>query len=723
MKFYSSLRTLTGFLFLGFAPAFVLAQNPVTWKYEVRDAGNCQADIVITATIQDGWFTYSQFLESDEGPVATSINFDEGAHFKLVGKAKEGGEIIKLFDKVFGMELTKFKHKAVFTQRVEVLDPSKPVVGYLNYMVCNDEMCLPPKDAEFSLKMPNCKAGGGAVEPTTKKTDGTGAVPAPSGTDMAAPTETAGADTAGATGATGAAATTAGVPADDPNFKGVFDTKRDINPETFVNSCGIVAEKRSSLFWVFIGGFIGGLFALLTPCVFPMVPLTVSFFTKRSKDRAKGIRNALWYGASIVIIYVTIGIILTMIFGPTVLNEMSTDMYFNLLFFVVFVIFALSFFGLFEIQLPSSWVNSSDKMADRGGALGIFFMAFTLALVSFSCTGPIVGTLLVETAKNNAGDALFGLIPLRPLVGMFGFGLALALPFALFAMFPGWLNSLPKSGSWMDNVKVTLGFVELALAFKFLSTADMVRHWGFLKFELFLGLWLIIALGLGLYQFGFLPLKGASGRMNLGRLVTGTLALAFSAYIGWGLFNYQSLSLLSGLAPPVHYNFFRPMDCPHGLDCFHDFDEGLAEARRLNKPVFVDFTGYGCVNCRKMEENVWHRPGVYEHLKENYVLVSLYVDDQERLFPDSKFHYLYDPHTGEKIRTKGDKWAKFEINNFGAASQPYYVLLHHDGKTLLNQPRGFTPDVSAYKSFLDCGYDAFREITAREGGGQLIGER
>ncbi|MBL7775036.1 MAG: thioredoxin family protein, partial [Saprospiraceae bacterium] len=510
----------------------------------------------------------------------------------------------------------------------------------------------------------------------------------------------------------------------DPNFQGFFDAKREIDAGKVVNACAPPEEKSGSLWWVFIAGFLGGLVALLTPCVFPMIPLTVSFFTKRSINRATGLRNAIWYSSSIVLIYVGIGILLTSIFGPTILNEMSTDMYFNLLFFVVFIIFALSFFGLFEITLPSSWVNQSDKMADKGGMIGIFFMAFTLALVSFSCTGPIVGTLLVETARGNAGDALLGIIPARPLVGMTGFGLALALPFGLFAMFPGWLQSLPKSGNWMDNVKVTLGFVELALAFKFLSTADMVRHWGILKFELFLALWFVCALLLGLYQLGLLPkLKGAAGRPGPLRLAVGVLSLVFAAYLGNGLMKYQSLSLLSGIAPPVHYNFFRPMECPHGLDCFHDFDEAMKVAQLENKPLFVDFTGYGCVNCRKMEETVWNKEEILNHLKNNFVVVSLYVDDQARLFPDNKFKYLLDPHTKEKMRTVGDKWSAFQINNFQRNSQPWYVLLHNDGKTLLNEPRGYTPEVEEYKAFLDCGFDAFAQLKSKEENETLMGAR
>lgn len=698
----------------------IITQNPVKWAYAAKDAGNGQVDLIFTATIDEGWNTYSQFLESEDGPVPTSFTFEEGAHFKLVGKAKESGEKFTKYDNVFGMNLTKFKHKAIFTQRVEVKDFSKPIGGYLTYMVCNDEMCLPPKDVDFSFQVT-------APGATPKPEDKTNVAPPQKGSDSGVAPESGttvlpvpGAPTPPETGIS----QTPVQPEkpQDPNFQGFFDSKREINAAKFINSCTHAEEEGSSIWWVFIAGFLGGLIALLTPCVFPMIPLTVSFFTKRSKDRKTGLRNALWYSSSIVIIYVGIGILLTSIFGPSILNQMSTDMYFNLLFFVVFVIFALSFFGLFEITLPSSWVNKSDQMADKGGLLGVFFMAFTLALVSFSCTGPIVGTLLVETAKSNAGTALLGFIPVRPLVGMTGFGLALALPFGLFAMFPGWLQSLPKSGNWMDNVKVTLGFVELALALKFLSTADMVRHWGFLKFELFIALWFLCALLLGLYQFGLLPkLKGAHGRPGVSRVLVGGLSLLFAVYLADGLMKYKSLTLLSGIAPPVHYNFFRPMDCPHGLDCYHDFDEALKVAQLENKPLFVDFTGYGCVNCRKMEETVWTKPEVLQHLKNNYVVVSLYVDDQARLFPDNKFKYLLDPHTGEKMRTVGDKWSSFQINNFERNSQPWYVLMHNDGKTLLNQPVGYTPEVKEYKAFLDCGFDAFAQMKNREETKSLIG--
>lgn len=695
------------------------AQSPVKWTFTVQDAGNCQADLIFTATINDGWYTYSQFLESDAGPVPTSFTFKEGAHYKLEGKAMEGGEKFTIYDKVFEMKLTKFKHKAIFTQRVSLKAPLKPIEGYLSFMTCNEEMCLPPVDLDFKFDVSKIACGGSKTPDSGKNTNEPAPTPAnPAGNTP--PPGGSGGDPAPGSEAphnTQEVGTEQPTAPDDANFKGFWDSKRpQINVSKFVNSCGAV-QRSTSMAGVFIGGFLGGLLALLTPCVFPMMPMTVSFFVKRSKNRQTGLRNAIWYGLSIIIIYVGLGVALTSLLGPNILNEMSTDMYFNLLFFTVFVIFALSFFGLFEITLPSSWVNASDKMADRGGYLGIFFMAFTLALVSFSCTGPIVGTLLVEASRSNAGAALLGFIPLKPTVGMFAFGLALALPFGLFAMFPGWLNSLPKSGGWMDNVKITLGIVELALAFKFFSTADLVRHWGLLKFELFLGIWLVLSLLLAVYQFGLLHWKGAKGKPGLPRLAIGLSALAFSIYLGWGLVNYHALSLLSGLAPPVIYNIWGPKNakkgigCPHNLDCYHDFDEGLAAAKQQNKPIFLDFTGHGCVNCRKMEENVWDKPGIIEHLRDRYIVVSLYVDDKERLFED-KFDYLLDPNTQEKMRTVGDKWSNFEKNNFGQASQPWYVLMHNDGVTVLNQPRGYTPDVSEYKAFLDCGVDAFQKVNS-----------
>lgn len=716
-----------------FASASLLAQNPVKWSTTAKDAGNCQVDLILTGTINDGYYTYSQFLESEDGPVATTLTFSPGANYKLIGKAKESGGLIKVEDKVFGMTVSKFKHTAVFTQRVEVSDPTKPITGYVGYMVCNDEMCLPPRDVDFSFTIPalaNCGKAAPATAPATPATDGKN-TPTP-GTTAAVNTAPATTDT---TEGHNLAADGLTAP-DDPNFKGFFLSKRpEINAAQFVGNCNAEVTEGTSdgASWVsiFLLCFLGGLIALLTPCVFPMIPMTVSFFVKRSKDRKTGLRNAFIYAASIVLIFVALGSAVTAALGPTALNDMSTNKWFNMGVFALLVVFAFSFFGFYEITLPSSWVSKSDKMADRGGLVGTFFMAFTLVLVSFSCTGPIVGTLLVEAARSNAGASLMGIIPLKPAIGMFGFGLGLALPFGLFAMFPGWLNSLPKSGGWMDNVKMTLGLVELALAFKFFSTADMAEQWGLLKFETFLVIWFLVGLILAAYQFGILGWKGAKGRPGAVRATVGITSLAFALYVGWGLVNYQSLSLLSGLAPPVHYSYksggetnvkhHEGPGCPHDLNCFHDFDEAIAEAKRVNKPIFVDFTGHGCVNCRKMEENVWPLPGIIDRLRNDYVVVSLYVDEKVRLFPDNDFAYLLDPKTNEKLRTVGSKWSAFQVNNFDVSAQPYYVLMHHDGKTVLNKPTDYANghDPNVYKAFLDCGLENFKRVNEEKYGERI----
>lgn len=698
----------------------VFAQNPIKWTFTAKDAGNGEADLIFTGNINDGWYTYSQKLESDMGPIPTSITFKEGPHYKTVGEAKESGDRFTKYDKVFDMNLTKFKHQAIFTQRVKVKDYTQPITGYISYMVCNEEMCLPPKDVDFKFTVTPAATKEAPktneTTPTTDpKTDGNsgGVTPGLSTVTPATP-ETS---TAGSTDNTAATA------AADPDQKGTFSSKRAIDPTKFVGACDTdVQEDNSSIWLVFLWGFIFGLGAVLTPCIFPMIPVTVGFFVKRSKDRATGLRNAFIYGFSIYAIYVALGVGITKVLGPTALNEMSTNMVFNLVFFLVFLLFAISFFGFFEISLPNSWVNKSDEMAGKGGLLGIFFMAFTLALVSFSCTGPLVGSLLVETARSNNGQEILGFLPARPFAGLSGFGLALALPFALFAMFPSWLKNLPKSGGWMDNVKMTLGFVELALAFKFLSTADLVSHWGFLKYELFMGIWLVCAALLALYQFGILGWKGAKGRPGTGRLAVGVLSAAFTIYLAYGLFKYESLSLLSGLAPPVGYSWGHPSDCPNGIDCYHDFDEALAIAKKENKPLFVDFTGYGCVNCRKMEETVWPNAGIIERLRNDYVVVSLYVDDKARLFGDDKFAYLLDSGTGEKIRTVGDKWSSFQINNFNRNSQPWYVLMHNDGTTVLNEPRGYTPNSGEYQDFLECGLTNFKKVK-NDSNRELIGAK
>lgn len=724
-----------------FISTVIFAQNPtpVKWSFEAKCSNINEYELIFNAAIPDHQTLYSQNIEGD-GPIPTTFEFAKGVNYTLVGKVQEIGNAIVLNDPLFdNAKVTKYKNSVVFKQKVKVTDVNKPITGYLNYMTCNDNACMPPKDVDFSFKLPIC--GSGAVTPPTPTPNTTVAftpVPVTINAPVVTPskpttvTETH-IDPVSNVTVTCTTISPAGyVPngnplpkpndttivqnnlcVDNPNCQGAFDSKRlDIdvlNPSN--GSCGSVqVANDDDLLNLFFLAFLGGLLALLTPCVFPMIPLTVSFFTKGSGSRSKGIQNAIIYGLSIIVIYVTIGIAITAIFGPNTLNAMATNPWMNTIFFILFVIFAFSFFGFYEITLPSSWSTSTDKAADKGGILGIFFMAFTLALVSFSCTGPIIGSLLVQTVSN-AQNALFGFIPIKPLVGMFGFSLALALPFALFAMFPSWLNSLPKSGGWMTAVKVTLGFLELAFALKFLSTADLVAHWGFLRWELFLGLWMLIFLCLGLYHFAKLhfPHDNPNRKIASGNWIIGLTSFAIVAYLTLG-FKYQPLSLLSGLAPSYTYNFFGPKGCVHGIDCFHDFDEAVAYAKKVNKPVFVDFTGYGCVNCRKMEENVWVKPEILKYLKDDYVVVSLYVDDKARLFPDDEQKYLIDKYNGDKIRTVGAKWSSFQQNNFHELSQPQYILMDNDGKKVLTHPKTYTPNVKEYEDFLECGLNTFRSL-------------
>ncbi len=458
-----------------------------------------------------------------------------------------------------------------------------------------------------------------------------------------------------------------------------------------------VNTATRSLLGIFIAGFIGGLLALLTPCVFPIIPMTVSFFTKTSKTRQKAISNAFLYSVSIIVIYVLLGFIVTKSLGADALNAMASNAFFNLAFFFIFVIFAISFFGYFEITLPASFVNKMDSMSDRGGLIGIFFMAFTLSLVSFSCTGPIIGTLLVEAAVggNNTG----------PLMGMFGFSLALALPFGLFAAFPGWLNTLPKSGGWLNSVKVVLGFLELGLALKFLSNVDLAYHWGFLKREIFLGIWLVIAVLTGLYILGKIrfPHDSRLEIISPARWVFASIFFAFALYLIPGL-KGANLKLLSGFPPPAFYSIFETKSkCPHDILCFKDLEQGLAYAKQVNKPVLLDFTGWSCVNCRKMEENVWIEPEILSMLNDKYVLVSLYVDDKTTL-PEKE--QRVSECTGKKIRNIGNKWSEYQTCAFSINTQPYYVLMRSNGE-LLNEPVGYTPNASEYKAFLEEGIERF----------------
>ena len=480
------------------------------------------------------------------------------------------------------------------------------------------------------------------------------------------------------------------------------------NKELLVIGDDNAVNEKSGLWTIFVLGFLGGLIALLTPCVFPMIPLTVSFFTKQGGNRSKGIANALLYGFFIVLIYFLLSLPFHLFdsVDSQILNTIATNVWLNLFFFLIFIFFAFSFFGYYELTLPSSWANKMDSASSKvGGAFGIFFMAVTLAIVSFSCTGPILGGLLGSTALAE-GDVATNLS-----MGMTGFGVALALPFGLFALFPTWLNSLPKSGGWMTTVKVTLGFLELVLAFKFLSNADLVGNWGIFKREIFLGIWILLFVLLSLYLFGILRFAhdGPKQRLSTGRKLTAVLSTAFAIYLILGLSKITDLKLLSGFPPPQFYSIFETeSDCPLGIDCFKDFDKGLAHAKQVNKPILLDFTGWACVNCRKMEETVWSEPDIYPILKDEYVLISLYIDDRKELPAEEQFDFKYESGRVKNINTVGEKWGTFQTLNFNAASQPYYVIMSPDLE-ILNSAVQYT-DRDTYKEWLKKGVSNFKEL-------------
>ena len=652
--------------------------NPVKWKYEFEKLSEKEYKLIFTAEIEKGWTVYSVYT-SDDGPVPTEIFFEQMDGAETMGDPIEEGDKKEGPDPLFdNVQVIKFTSKKpyILVQNLIVNDPSKPITGFLSYMTCDDTQCLPPTDVEFEF-YPD------------------GNVPdMPSQAEMLANIS-------------------------EDNF---IDQRIESLIASFKNpkeNCGTKVEEDKGYFWTFIFGFLGGLLALLTPCVFPMIPITVSFFTKDTNR--KGWMNGIIYGLSIIVIYITIGLLITIVFGPEALNRLSTNWIANTLFFLIFIFFAFSFFGYYEITLPSSWSTKSDQMADKGGLIGIFFMAFTLALVSFSCTGPIIGTALVQAASK--GEYM------GPFLVMFGFSLALALPFGLFAAFPAWLNTLPKSGSWMNNVKVTLGFLELALALKFLSVADMTNNWGFLRYELFMGLWILIFAGLTIYLFGFIkfPHDSPLKKLTWTRKIFATGSLALTIYLMTGFMykeeiqSYNALSLMSGLAPPTKYNFFLPKPvldptikakypsfskCANNIDCFLDYYEGLAYAKEVGKPIFLDFTGHGCVNCRKMEEHVWVDDRIRKILQEEVVLISLYVDDDKEL-PEILFTREQDDKI-KKLRNIGNLWSNFQVVNFEQNSQPLYIMASNDEEVLV-PAKTYKNDINDYLSFLNCGLGTLKK--------------
>ncbi|MEO7175924.1 MAG: cytochrome c biogenesis protein CcdA [Saprospiraceae bacterium] len=673
--------------------------NPVKWSTELKKTGTDQYDLIWKAKIDEGWSVYTQYLPNDDGPVRTSLNYDKSDGYTLVGKATEAGGKKEGFDPIWEMNVVKFYHEFIITQKIKVSKGAPVIKGYLNFMVCDATKCLPPSDFDFSFAIP---AGLGANDNLKKNETEVAAV------DSAAQTPIV---SAGTDSAAVADITSNAVPLGKASLYPIPVV--DLNqPVGACETAGEAAVEGKGIFAIFILGFLGGLVALLTPCVFPMIPLTVSFFTKRSKDSKKGKVNAFLYGFFILAVYLLISIPFHLLdsVNPDILNDISTNVALNVTFFVVFMFFAFSFFGYYELTLPSRFTNKVANAEGVGGILGIFFMALTLALVSFSCTGPILGTLLAGAMSSDGGAW-------QLTAGMGGFGLALAFPFALFAMFPGWMKSLPKSGGWLTTVKVVLGFLELALAFKFLSNADLVKHWGLLKIEPFLALWILIFIGLTLYLFGKIkfPHDDPIKKLSITRKILGTFSLAFALYLGSGfIFNkdtntWTSLTLLSGMAPPVGYSIFHPKECPQNLDCFKDLDEGIAFAKKVKKPIMIDFTGHACVNCRKMEEHVWPEKEVYSKIKNDYVLISLYVDEKIELPADQQVEVDIKSGGKRTLRTVGNKWSHFQTEYFNNNSQPYYVLLSPDGK-LLNHPIGYTPESGDYASFLECGIENYKEL-------------
>ena len=633
--------------------------NPIEWSTKVEKISESKYKLITEASVKDGWSLYSQEVPTG-GPIPTTFTYDDnGGKIKLLGNTSEPKGKIK-FTKLFneeGMKIKSFTHKAVFEQKIELVDPAiKNIDAFVEFIACTDEQCLPPKEIDLSFNIE----------------------------------------------------------------KATSNKQNSIDNVTLTSK-----EDKKGLLSIFFIAFLSGFAALLTPCVFPMIPMTVSFFTKQSKSKSKGVKNAIIYGISIIGIYVLLGTVVTGVFGADALNALSTNVWFNIVFFLILVIFAVSFLGAFEITLPSSWATKVDSQADRGGLIGIFFMALALAIVSFSCTGPIVGTLLVEAASKGG---------LAPIIGMLGFSLAIALPFALFAAFPGWLNSLPKSGGWLNTVKVVLGFLELALAFKFLSNADLVLQLHLLEREVFIAIWIAIFGALGFYLLGKiqLPHDSPQNHISVGRLSLGLVVLSFTIYMIPGLWG-APLNLISAFPPPQHYsespygvgytkqsvvnvlnnttdtdNSGLPEGAhlmpPHDIVSFHDYDKGLAYAKKVGKPVMIDFTGHACVNCRKMEQNVWVKPKVLNVLKNKVVLISLYVDDKRPLKENNIVESKLNP--GKKLKYIGQKWSELQTIKYKANSQPFYVLMDHD-ESNLTTPIAYTPDVDIYFNWLQTGLSKF----------------
>ena len=649
--------------------------KPVKWSTSVEKVSDSEYILIAKSTIDKGWHLYSQNVPED-GPIATLFTFESNSDYELSGKVIEDtGKTVD--DPVFNMRIKYFENTAEFKQRIKVLNKELSIVkGEVEFMVCDDESCLPPTYVDLDFNLGNKTS----VSNQEKETASEGI-----------------------------------------NFQ-IGDKKAE---PTIVKKLEKEEKKEAdsdSLWTIFILGLGAGLIALFTPCVFPLIPMTVSFFTKQSKNKAQGIKNAIIYGLCIIIIYVILGTGVVAIFGASAINEFSTSVTFNLLFFIILLIFAFSFLGAFEIMLPQSWANKIDSKADKGGYTGIFFMALALAIVSFSCTGPFVGNIIVLSASEGG---------MAPMIGMLGFSIALALPFGLFAAFPGWLNSLPKSGGWLNTVKVVLGFLELAFAFKFLSQADLVLQLHFLEREVFIAIWIAVFGTLALYLFGKIKLPHDSPltHISVGRLSLGLLSLTFTIYMIPGLWG-APLKLISAFPPPLDYaespygvgntklgggimsNNDQELPegahllAPHQILAFNDYDQGLAYAKKVGKPIMIDFTGWACVNCRKMEQNVWVDDKVLNSLKNEIVLISLYVDDKRKLEDNEITESNLRP--GKKLKYIGQKWSEFQAIRYKTNTQPFYVLMGHDELNIID-PIGYTPDASEYYEWMRAGIDNFKK--------------
>ena len=684
------MKKLIATLWLACLVCFVQAQilTPVTWKIHLDDTGASEKSIVFTATADKGWHLYDMNLP-EGGPISTSFTFETLTGAELIGSPTASVAPTTVYDEQFAMNLRWYPGTVSFTQKFKVTDAAQfKMEGQIEFMACNDETCLPPDQIDFSYTKRDIRMDGAATGTTEETVEPEPSTEEPTEAPATPATDTPAVGEQPKSQASHAPAVLTDAPA---LWTPVIDQLKAFGDAT-------VAAADTSWLFIFFAGFLGGFIALLTPCVWPMIPMTVSFFLKRTKDRKKAIRDAVTYGLSIIVIYLVMGLLITGLFGASALNNLSTNAIFNIIFFLLLVVFAVSFFGAFELVLPASWTNKMDAKADSTtGFLSIFFMSFTLVLVSFSCTGPIIGTLLVQAAS--MGTAV------GPAIGMFGFALALSIPFSLFAIFPNLLQNMPKSGGWLNSVKVVLGFLELALALKFLSVADLAYGWRLLDRETFIVLWIVIFCMLGAYLLGKIKFSHDSEvkYVSVPRLFMSIISFAFALYMVPGLWG-APLKAISAFAPPLYTQDFNLYESEvHAA--FDDYEAGMAYAKKVGKPVMIDFSGYGCVNCRKMEASVWTDPKVKQMLEQDYVLITLIVDDKTNLPAPIE---IQENGKVRKLKTVGDKWSYLQRSKFGANAQPFYILLDGEGMPLAPS-YAFDEDVSKYIQFLQDGLKQFQQ--------------